>query len=162
MKIQMTLNGKKMTIDAEQDDTLLKILRHENIYSVKCGCEKGLCGNCMVLFNSMPVPSCQIHVELLKNAKIETLEGFKSNPIYQDIITGFNHAGVRLCGWCNSGKILLAYSLVSKSTRPDIDQIMTAIKSIEPCCTDRKTLANGILYAIAANHRRGGKQNAKK
>lgn len=162
MKIQITLNGKKTTIEADPQDSLLHILRRENLYSVKCGCERGLCGNCMVLFNGMPVPSCQISVPILKNAVIETLEGFKNNPVYQDIMTGFNQAGVHMCGWCNAGKILTAYYLVSLKTRPDMQQISTSLKSIEPCCCDRKTLANGILYAIAANHARGGRQNGKK
>ncbi len=162
MKIPLTLNGKKTVIEADTHDTLLHILRRETLYSVKCGCERGLCGNCMVLFNNSPVPSCQITSQILKNANIETLEGFKNNPVYQDIMSGFSQAGVHLCGWCNAGKILTAYNLIAQKTRPDMDQILTSIKSIEPCCTDRKTLANGIVYAIAANHSREEKQNAKK
>ncbi|MBO4404862.1 MAG: 2Fe-2S iron-sulfur cluster binding domain-containing protein [Treponema sp.] len=162
MKILLTLNGKNTTLETDGNESLLHLLRRENIYSVKCGCEKGLCGNCMVLYNGLPVPSCRITAPLLKNSKIETLEGLKTNPIYQDIITGFNQAGVHLCGWCNAGKILTAFSLVSKKHRPDIEEISTALRSIEPCCTDRNTLANGILYAIAANHAREGRQNAKK
>lgn len=163
MKIPLILNEKKIILTAEPTDTLLHVLRTENIYSVKCGCEKGICGNCMVLLDDTPVPSCKIPMGIIRDCKIETLEHFKNRPEFQDIISGFSQAGVHMCGYCNSGKILTAYSILSRKNKPNLEQIQTAIKNLDSCCTDYSTLTNGILYAVSNNHAREGKKlNGKK
>lgn len=161
MKIPVKLNNKKIILEADGKDNLLSVLRNLGLYSVKCGCEKGLCGNCMVLLNGSAVPSCCVITGTLREASIETLESFKNNPFYQDIINGFSQAGIHMCGYCNSGKIFTAYELLSKYHRPDKEQIKNAIKNLSLCCTDYDQLANGILYAVAARHKREEKLNAK-
>lgn len=163
MKIPLTLNDKKVVLSAEPTDTLLYILRREQLYSVKCGCEKGICGNCMVLLDGEPVPSCKIPMGIIRDCSIVTLEHFKTTPLYQDIMTGFNQAGIHMCGYCNSGKIFTAYSILTKYYKPTLKQIQNAIKNLDSCCTDFSSLNNGILYAVAAKHEREGKKvNAKK
>lgn len=163
MKIPLTLNSKKVVLSAEPTDTLLNVLRREHLYSVKCGCENGICGNCMVLLDDTSVPSCKIPMGIIRDSNIITLEHFKNDPLYQDIVTGFSQAGIHMCGYCNAGKIFTAYSILKKYYRPTIEQIHTAIKNLNSCCTDYTTFTNGILYAIAAKHTREGKKiNAKK
>ncbi|MCQ2249347.1 MAG: 2Fe-2S iron-sulfur cluster-binding protein [Treponema sp.] len=163
MKIPLTLNNKKTVFTAETTDTLLSVLRRLNLYSVKCGCEKGICGNCMILLDGEPVPSCTIPAGIIRDRKIMTLEYFKTDPCYQDIVQGFNQAGIHMCGYCNAGKILTTYSILKKYYRPSLEEIHSAIKDLDCCCTDYATLTNGILYAVAAKHtREGKKQNGKK
>lgn len=163
MKIPIILNEKKIVLSAEPTDTLLNILRREQLYSVKCGCEKGICGNCMILLDDTAVPSCKIPMGIIRDSKVITLEYFKTEPIYQDIINGFSQAGIHLCGYCNSGKIFTAYSILTRYHRPTLEQIHSAIKDLDSCCTDFATLTNGILYAVASKHTREGKKtNAKK
>lgn len=163
MKIPVYLNNKKIVLSAEPTDTLLSVLRKEKLYSVKCGCQKGLCGNCMVLLNDTSVSSCLIPIGIVRDCKIVTLEYFQNNPCYQDIISGFTQAGINLCGYCNAGKIFSAYMVLKNYYRPTLEQIYTAIKDLNSCCTDFATLTNGILYAVAEKHRREDKlSNAKK
>ena len=113
----------------------------------------------MVLLDSKPVPSCSILVGMIREANITTLEAVKSDPIYQDIMTGFSQAGIHLCGYCDAGKILTAWQILNTYFRPEIRTIQNAIKGLALCCTDSDSLANGILYAVAAKHKREGKQN---
>lgn len=163
MKIPLTLNGKKIILTSEPTDSLMHILRKEQFYSVKCGCEKGICGNCLVLMDGSPVPSCKIPMGIIRNSNIVTLEHLKTDPLYQDIMSGFTQAGIHMCGYCNAGKIFTAYSILTKYYRPTLEQIYVAIKDLNSCCTDYTTLTNGILYAVAAKHTREGKKtNAKK
>ena len=162
MKIPVILNNEKIILSAEPSENLLTVLRREKFYSVKCGCEKGVCGNCMVLLNDKPVPSCSIPVGIIRDSRIITLEALKNDPVYQDIITGFNQAGLHLCGYCNAGKILTAWKILQDKQRPEINTIRNSIKGLALCCTDYDSLANGILYAVAAKHKREGKQNGKK
>ncbi len=163
MKIPVIINGTKVVLSADPSEKLLNVLRREKFYSVKCGCEIGMCGNCTVLLDGKPVPSCITYMATVRDSKIETLEYIKQNPIYQDIMAGFNQANLHLCGYCNSGKILIAYQILNEYYRPDVSIIKDAIKTLSPCCTDKDSLVNGILYAIAAKHKREGKnQNGNK
>ena len=162
MKFQLTLNGKKVILDAEPGEKLLDILRREKLYSVKCGCEKGHCGNCTILLDNKPVPSCIVTIGSVREREIVTLEYFKSNPLYNNIIQGFNTAGIHMCGWCNAGKIFAAYSVLSRYHRPDRSAIYSAIQGLDACCADSESLANGILYAVAQRHTRENKSNGKK
>lgn len=163
MTITLTINEKKHVISADPSEKLLTVLRKEKLFSVKCGCQKGLCGNCMILLDDNPVPACLVPIGIVRDSKIVTLEYFKNDPCYQDIITGFNQAGIHLCGYCNAGKIFTAYTILKNYYRPTLDQIYSAIKNLDSCCTDFSTLTNGILYAVAEKHAREGKSsNAKK
>ena len=163
MKIPINLNKQKIVLDADPSESLLSVLRREKIFSVKCGCEHGHCGNCMVLLDDKPVNSCIIPMGVLRDSKIITLEYFKTLPEYQDISTGFNQAGIHLCGYCTAGKMLTAYYILNTWYRPEKEQLYSAISGLAVCCTDRDSLANGILYAIAAKHSREGRHsNGKK
>ena len=163
MKIPLILNGKKTILSADPVESLLSLLRREKLFSVKCGCMKGVCGNCTVLLDDQPVASCRIPVAIVRECEVVTLEYFKNESVYRDIISGFSKAGVNLCGWCNSGKIFSAYSILKNTSRPSVQEILDEIKDLDPCCTDSSTLVNGILYAVSAKYEREGKTaNAKK
>ena len=162
MKIPFILNGTKTVIEASPSDKLSSVLRNMNLISVKCGCLKGICGNCMILLDDEPVPSCTIPAGIIRDRKIETLEHFKTSVFFQDILTGFKMAGIHLCGYCDAGKIFTAYKLIKDFYRPEQTAVFKAIEGLNLCCTDRDTLANGIYYAVSAKHSREGKHNAKK
>ncbi len=163
MQIEANLNNEHVVFNAAPEDSLMHVLRQQKLYKVKCGCEKGHCGNCMVLMDDKPVPSCIIPIGAVRNSHIVTLEHFKTYPEYSDIMTGFKNSGITLCGYCDAGKILTAYSLLKTYKRPNLQQIEESIKYLDCCCTDRTTFINGILYAIAAKHKREGKElNGKK
>ena len=157
MKIPVLLNGEKTFLEASAQDTLLTVLRNLNLFSVKCGCNRGICGNCMILLDDEPVPSCIIPAAAVRDREIVTLEYFKNNPIYLDIINGFSNAGIHLCGYCNTGKIFTAYKILKDDYRPDVKKVLETLSGLNLCCTDNDTLANGIFYAVSLKHIREGK-----
>ena len=61
---------------------------------------------------------------------------------------GFELAGIKMCGLCDSGKIFSAYQLVKLNKIPTRDEIYEQVRSLAPCCTDLNTLINGIILAI--------------
>lgn len=154
MEITMTLNGHSINIDTDTSTSLLQMLRKENLMSVKCGCEKGICGACTVLLDGKAVPSCLVPSPVANNTSVETLEGFIESDDYKDIISGFEQAGIKLCGFCNAGKIFAAYELLNKKNKPEKEEIIQMTKSFPCSCTEPSQLANGILFALANRHRR--------
>ena len=72
---------------------------------------------------------------------------------------GFEKAGVSMCGYCNAGKIFAAYSIITSGKKPVKQFIYEHIKNLSLCCTDTKTLAEGIIYACDLNLKNNGKSN---
>ena len=148
MNVPVILNGNKTILEAPADETLMSVLRRIGCASVKCGCGQGTCGSCTVLLNDNPVATCKIPLGIIQNADIVTLEYFERTKEYSIIMKGFELAGIKLCGLCNSGKIFSAYQLVKLNRIPTRDEIYEQVRSLAPCCTDLNTLINGIILAL--------------
>ncbi len=148
MNVPVILNGNKTILEAPADDTLMTVLRRIGCSSVKCGCGQGSCGSCTVLLNDNPVATCKIPLGIIQNADIVTLEYFERTKEYSIIMKGFELAGIKLCGLCNSGKIFSAYQLIKMNRIPSRAEIREQVRSLAPCCTDLNTLINGIVLAF--------------
>ena len=148
MNVPVILNGNKTILEAPADETLMSVLRRIGCASVKCGCGQGTCGSCTVLLNDNPVATCKIPLGIIQNADIVTLEYFERTKEYSIIMKGFELAGIKMCGLCDSGKIFSAYQLVKLNRIPTREEIYEQVRSLAPCCTDLNTLINGIILAI--------------
>ena len=148
MNVPVILNGNKTILEAPADETLMSVLRRIGCASVKCGCGQGTCGSCTVLLNDNPVATCKIPLGIVQNADIVTLEYFERTKEYSMIMKGFELAGIKLCGLCDSGKIFSAYQLIKLNKIPSRDEIYEQVRSLAPCCTDLNTLINGIILTL--------------
>lgn len=149
MKIPIIINNTKTVIESQPDKSLLSVLRSMKLFDTKTGCAQGICGNCTILLNGKPVPSCKIPVAIVKDQTVTTLEYFKQTEIYSNIIKGFSKAGIKMCGYCNAGKIFLAYEILNILNEPSRDKIKLIAARINDCCVEQNTFINGILYAYS-------------
>ena len=147
MKLSVNINEENVSIQVDPEITLLELLRGQKLLSVKCGCKRHNCGSCAVLLDGAPVLSCKIPCGILRNAKIVTLEHFSKTAAYQEIMKGFEKAGVALCGYCNAGKIFAAYEILNKHSNPTREQVAELVSDLRECCVENDTLINGIIYA---------------
>jgi carbon-monoxide dehydrogenase small subunit len=154
MKIPVTLNGNKIILDAHADEPLMKVLHKNGCTSVKSGCSGGFCGSCTILLDDRPVASCKIPAGIVRDCDIVTLDYFVKTEEYSNIMAGFQKAGIKLCGYCNAGKVFSAYQILKITKKLERDEITDYVKSLSPCCTDLDTLVNGIIYAIQISDRR--------
>lgn len=153
MKIPVTLNGSKVMLECQPDELLMKVLHKNGCTSVKYGCTRGFCGACTVLLDDKPVASCKIPAAIIKDADIVTLDYFAKTEEYKYIMEGFSKAGIKLCGYCNAGKIFTAYQCLKMQKNPSRTEITEQIRHLSPCCTDMETLINGIFQALSIrNH----------
>lgn len=127
---KLKINGVERQVDADSDTPLLWVLRDEiGLTGTKFGCGKGLCGACSVLLDGQVTRSCLLQVGVLAGQSIVTIEGLskdKSHPVQRAWI----EESVPQCGYCQSGMILAAVSLLASKPHPtdaDIDQSMTNI-----------------------------------
>ena len=155
MIIPFMLNGEKLYLDARPGDRLLHILRQRfDLIEVKESCCSGFCGACTVLLNDVSVPSCIIPAFQIRNCEIVTLSHFKKTEDYQDIEKGFSDAGISLCGFCDSGKILTAYSIIAANDRPSKEEIRKMLESVSCRCTSTADLTSAVQMAAAYRRRR--------
>ncbi|MDR2501146.1 MAG: 2Fe-2S iron-sulfur cluster binding domain-containing protein [Treponema sp.] len=145
MTVNFILNGEDVSLQTEADARLIDLLRKNfTLPGAKAGCLSGNCGLCFVILNGKVVPSCLIPAFRVRGSEIITIEGFSQTDEYQDIIAGFQEAGVACCGYCDSAKILAAQALLERRSRPGREEILDAFSGIICRCTEPESLAAGI------------------
>src|SRR5579859_1002053 len=127
MAVTFTLNGKSQTVEVDPQMPLLWVLRDTlNLTGTKFGCGAGLCGACTVHLDGKPTRSCITPVSTVATAKITTIEGLstdRSHPLQQAWIA----EQVPQCGYCQSGQIMTAAALLSRTANPSDEQINQAM-----------------------------------
>jgi carbon-monoxide dehydrogenase small subunit len=148
MTLHFILNGEDVEASVEANKRLVTILReHFALPGAKSGCLCGTCGVCSVIFNGAVSSSCLIPAFRVQDSEIITLEGFSQTDEYQDIVKGFDSAGVETCGYCDAGKILTAELLLEKTLRPEKSEFFNAFRGIRCRCTEPESLYAGVLAA---------------
>lgn len=115
MKIEFTLNGRKVSCEAAADDSLYTVLRALNISSVKCGCETTNCGLCTVHMDGSAVLSCSVPAPRCEGHEIVTLEGLQKEA---ELLGGcLADEGAEQCGFCAPGLMMNVFALAKENPR---------------------------------------------
>ena len=123
----LRVNGSAQTVDADRDVPLLWVLRDElGLTGTKYGCGIAQCGACTVHVDGRAARSCVAPVAGLGDREIVTIEGVSGN-VAQAVQGAWRRLDVAQCGYCQSGQIMSAITLLSERPRPsdaDIDAAM--------------------------------------
>ncbi|MGA7792778.1 MAG: (2Fe-2S)-binding protein [Candidatus Acidiferrales bacterium] len=128
MAIQLIVNGKAQSVDVPGNMPLLWVLRDTlGMTGTKFGCGMALCGACTVHLDGEAIRSCITPVSSVAGKKITTIEGLspdRSHPVQRAWI----EVDVPQCGYCQSGQIMSAASLLAKTPKPSDSEIDEAMK----------------------------------
>ncbi|HEY8182125.1 MAG TPA: (2Fe-2S)-binding protein [Thermoanaerobaculia bacterium] len=124
-KIGFRLNGRPVSLDTDDQRNLLWVLRGDlELTGTKFGCGLGICGACTVAVDGQAMRSCQTSLADVNGKNVVTIEGLeragKLHPLQQAFI---DHGGFQ-CGYCTSGMIMNAYSMLQKTPHPSRDKIV--------------------------------------
>src|ERR1700722_14170999 len=118
---KFTINERDVTVDAEADTPLLWVIReHLKLTGTKFGCGIAQCGACTVHIDGEPQRSCITPVSAVECRKITTIEGLSadsSHPLQKAWIA----EQVPQCGYCQSGQIMEAATLLASNKNPSRD-----------------------------------------
>jgi isoquinoline 1-oxidoreductase alpha subunit len=124
---QFQLNGRTVTVDVDDDMPLLWAIRDTlGLTGTKFGCGIGMCGACTVHLNGRAIRSCVTPVRAAYGQTVTTIEGLSPNgdhPLQKAWIA----TQTPQCGYCQSGQIMQAASLLRDYPTPtdaDIDAVM--------------------------------------
>ena len=148
VKVNFTVNGEKVSVEVKQYETLLETLRERLcLTGVKESCSIGSCGACTVILDGIPVRSCLVLSPEVEGKSITTVEGLEKNGILHPLQQAFMEKGAVQCGFCTSGMILTAKSLLDRQSKPSKDQIIRTISSNICRCTGYKKIIEAVMSA---------------
>lgn len=111
--VSMRVNGVPRSLLVSPDRRLLSVLRDDlGLTGAKAGCEVGVCGACTVLVDGLPTSSCLLFAAQADDAEVLTVEGLGGTPALRRLQEAFIEEGGFQCGFCTSGQLVTAASLV--------------------------------------------------
>ena len=129
MAYTITVNGSQRVVDVAGDTPLLWVLRDElDLKGTKFGCGMSFCGACTVHLDGVPTRSCITPVARVGNASVVTVEGVGDTEVGQRVKAAWLALDVMQCGYCQSGQVMTATALLTRTPQPrdqDIDDAMS-------------------------------------
>ena len=132
---ELKINSKKRLVDVEEDTPLLWAIRDTvGLTGTKYGCGIQQCGACTVLIGKRPVRSCGITVGEVAGKDITTIEGLSEDSKHP-VQLAWVEEQVPQCGYCQSGQIMAASSLLERNPNPTDQEIDRAMLNLCRCGT---------------------------
>jgi isoquinoline 1-oxidoreductase alpha subunit len=127
--IRFDLNGKSVQIvGVPSDAPLLWVIReHLKVTGTRFGCGKGLCGCCTVHLNGGAIRSCVTPVSAVAGQRVTTIEGLAANSDHP-LQLAWIAEQVPQCGYCQSGQIMQAASLLAATPHPTDEEIVASME----------------------------------
>lgn len=126
--MKLTVDGTVHDLDVEPDMPLLWILRDElRIHGPKYGCGISACGACTVHLDGIAVRSCQITAGEVEGAQVTTIEGLGTPEAPHPVQRAWIEEQVAQCGYCQSGQVMQAASLLTLNPAPTDAEIDAAM-----------------------------------
>jgi isoquinoline 1-oxidoreductase subunit alpha len=147
--MDLTINGTARTFDGDPDTPLLWYLRDDlRLTGTRFGCGAGLCGACTVHVDGQAARACQAPMKTLQRKRVVTIEGLSAggnHPVQRAWMAG----NVPQCGYCQTGQIMQAAALLSRTPDPDDREIERAMSGNICRCGTYQRIRAAIKLAAA-------------
>ena len=138
--VSLTVNGVPHELELEPRELLVYVLRERlDLTGTVVGCDTSSCGSCTVLLDGESVKSCTVLGVQADGAEITTIEGLD-----HELKDSFHEHHALQCGYCTSGMVLAAASLLAENPRPTEEQIRHALEGNICRCTGYQNIVDAI------------------
>lgn len=150
-KYRLSINSKKHEVEVAQGTSLLWVLReHLGLTGTKYGCGIAQCGSCTIHLNKSPTRACMLQVDAVSDGQeITTIEGLSetgNHPVQKAWID----LQVPQCGYCQTGQIMQAASLLEENPNPSREEIKKYMNGILCRCGTYMRVISAIESAAKA------------
>jgi len=148
IRLEATINGRKITRDAKPYQRLLDFLRDDlNLTGNKEGCGAGECGTCSVFVDGVLMKSCLLPVAKAQGAQIETIESLAKTGELSVLQKAFHKAGASQCGYCIPGMVMAATAAIRANPFADREEIKERLGGNICRCTGYQKIVDAVEMA---------------
>jgi aerobic-type carbon monoxide dehydrogenase small subunit (CoxS/CutS family) len=148
MKINLVVDGKRETVDADPAMPLLYALRDDlKLNNPKFGCGRAQCGACTVHVNGVATRSCVTPVGSAADKNVTTLNGLGTAEKPHPLQTAYIAEQVPQCGYCLSGWRMTAAALLRENPKPSDAQIRSALAGLKCRCGTHMAILRAVKRA---------------
>lgn len=153
MKLELSVNGEAVAVDAPPMARLLDVLREDlRLTGSKEGCGEGECGACSVLIDGRVVNSCLVPVIQVRGAEVRTVEGVAPGEgVLAPVQRAFVEHGGAQCGICTPGFIVAAAELLARNEKPSAVEIREALAGNLCRCTGYQKIVESVVASLAVD-----------
>jgi aerobic-type carbon monoxide dehydrogenase small subunit (CoxS/CutS family) len=126
--ISLTVNGRKVSLEAAANETLLDVLRDKlDLTGAKRVCDRGECGGCTVHLDGVPIYACMVLAVRADGRTVKTVEGLAEGDKLHPVQEAFIEKDGYQCGFCTSGFLMTTSAFLDKNPSPSLDDIKQAL-----------------------------------
>ena len=149
--VSINVNGEALAIDAAPDTPLLWVLRDIiGLTGTKFGCGIAQCGACTVHIDGVAARSCVLPLAAVGDRQVTTIEAVGKTPAGKKIQDAWLALDVVQCGYCQSGQVMAATSLIAHNPSPTDDDIHAAMDGNICRCGTYNRIRAAIKIAVKA------------
>ena len=146
--ISLNVNNEAHEVAVQPYDSLLDTLRGTvGLTASKKGCDSGGCGCCTVLVDGRAVYACMTLALQVKDRKVTTVEGLRTDGELDVIQQSFIDADAVQCGYCTCGVMMAAKQLLADNPDPGEDDIRKGISGNLCRCTGYTKIVDAVKLA---------------
>ena len=143
--VSLTVNGVSNELELEPRELLVYVLRERlGLTGTVVGCDTSSCGACTVLLDGESVKSCTVLGVQADGRAITTIEALAVDGVLNELQQSFHEHHALQCGYCTSGMILAATSLLAENPSPTTDEIKHALEGNICRCTGYQNIIDAI------------------
>jgi aerobic carbon-monoxide dehydrogenase small subunit len=143
--VSLTVNGVPHELELDPRELLVYVLRDRlDLNGTVVGCDTSSCGSCTVLLDGESVKSCTLLGVQADGHAITTVEGLTENGSLNSLQESFHTHHALQCGYCTSGMLLAATSLLAENPSPTEHEIRHALEGNICRCTGYQNIVDAI------------------
>lgn len=152
MKVELTVNGRKASLDAPPHTLLVQAIReHLQLTGTHVGCDTAQCGACTIMMNGDAVKSCNILLAQAAGAEVTTIEGLAAaDGTLHPMQKAFRDCHGLQCGFCTTGMVMSAVDLCNKHPDASESEIRELLEGNLCRCTGYQNIVRAVQQGGAA------------
>jgi len=148
VSIEVTINGRKRTVDVAAHHTLLDVLRDDlGLTGSKECCLVGECGACTVVVDGRAMNSCLMLAVEVDGCEVTTVEGLAPDGKLSALQKAYLDTGAAQCGFCIPGQLMSSHALLLQNPDPTVEEIHEALAGNLCRCAGYEQITEAVLEA---------------
>jgi carbon-monoxide dehydrogenase small subunit len=147
-KVNINVNGKKLSGDVEERQLLVHFLRDDmDLTGTHVGCDTSQCGACIVHVDGKAIKSCTMLAVQAHEKNVITIEGIADGDKLHPVQEAFRENHGLQCGFCTPGMIMAAIDIIKRKPNLDEKTVREELEGNLCRCTGYQNIVKSILAA---------------